>query len=170
MLCRSRSESSGQSGLEALTAKLAITSATDTVIRRASSKTKPSVPFLDTHLEFARDQIALDRHSSPSTMSSATPSRDPRSTWSPASTTSTGATSFASPCSSGSKNKRHTLDDCQNTSKGMIASGEENQLPPIEEDTGRFILLPVQESYVDIVPSIATVENAAAAKCALETL
>ncbi|CAK3906112.1 hypothetical protein AC579_4194 [Lecanosticta acicola] len=166
---RSKSESSSHSRLEALTTKLAITSATDTVVRRANSKTKPNVPFLDTHVDFLHDQVALDRHSSPSTMSSSTPLRDPRSMWSPASTASTGATSFTSPGSSGSKNKRQTPEDCQNTSKTVANPGEENQLPPIEEDSARFIMLPVQETTLTVAPSVTTVENAAAAKCALET-
>lgn len=54
------------------------------------------------------------------------------------------------------------------SSKGF-GTGEEAILPPIEEDSCRFLLIPVQDATNEnVVPSIATVENAAAAKCALE--
>lgn len=47
-------------------------------------------------------------------------------------------------------------------------TGEENILTPIDEDSGRYLLIPVQETPIETNPSVATVENAAAAKCALE--
>ena len=41
-------------------------------------------------------------------------------------------------------------------------------LPPIEEDTGRFLMIPQQETLIAGEPSIATVEAVAAAKTFLE--
>lgn len=157
--------------LEALTAKLSLTTGTDTVVHRAKSKAAPNMPFLDTSIEPLHYQNNHADHFSPETASSVTSSLpDMSSMWSPASTTSTRATSFTSlgTPSSGSRHKRTTPEDCQFTGKN-IGNADENALPPIEEDVGRYLHIPVQETVVDIQPSIMTVENAAAAKCALET-
>ncbi|KAK4574228.1 hypothetical protein LTR86_001989 [Recurvomyces mirabilis] len=54
-------------------------------------------------------------------------------------------------------------------SKSTSADKDENTLPPIEEDSGRFLLIPVQEAEIDIQPSVTTVENVAAAKVYFET-
>lgn len=150
--------------------KFNITSGTDTVIHRSKPKTKPSVPYIKTNGEPYPAHIKPDRHSTPSTASSATPaSRTSNPTWSPASTASTGATSWTSPGSSASRYKRLSPEYAlSNFSKGT-GNTDENVLTPIEEDGGRFILVPVQEKTIDVQPSIATVENAAAAKCAMET-
>lgn len=42
-------------------------------------------------------------------------------------------------------------------------------LPPIEEDTGRFLIIPQQDTIISAEPSITTVEAAAAAKAFFET-
>ncbi|KAK4498546.1 hypothetical protein PRZ48_011204 [Zasmidium cellare] len=156
--------------IESLASKFNITSGTDTVIHRSKPKAKPSIPKIKTNGETHPTTPKADRHSTPSTASSATPaSRNGTPTWSPASTASTGATSFTSPGSSGSRYKRLSPEDAlSNFSKGT-GNTDENILTPIEEDSGRFIHIPVQEKTIDVQPSIATVENAAAAKCALET-
>lgn len=156
--------------IEDLAAKFNITSGTDTVIHRSRVKAKPHVPYIKTNGEHIGVHARVDRHSSPSTASSATPaSRDLNPTWSPAGTASTGATSFTSPGSSASRYKRLSPEDAlSNLSKGT-GNTDENILPPIEEDSGRFLHIPVQEVIIHAEPSITTVENAAAAKCALET-
>lgn len=156
--------------IENLASKFNITSGTDTVIHRAKSRARPNTPFVKTNGEVSgHNQVG--RHSSPSTASSATPATGGSNpTWSPASTASTGMTSFTSPGSSGSRYKRLVSpeDALSNLSKGT-GNTDENILPPIEEDSGRFLHIPVQEVMIHAEPSIATVENAAAAKCALET-
>ncbi|EME42181.1 hypothetical protein DOTSEDRAFT_36105 [Dothistroma septosporum NZE10] len=157
--------------LEALTAKFNLAAGTDTVVHRARLKEAPNVPFIETSIEPLHFQNNIADHFSPSTASSATASLpDLSSMWSPASTTSTRATSFTSlgTPSPGSRHKRTTPEDCQFTSKNA-GHADENLLPPIEEDVGRYLHIPVQETMVDIQPSVMTVENAAAAKCALET-
>lgn len=144
-----------------------------TVIHRAKSKKSPNVPFISTTFDGMNSNAhAVEyRHTSPSTHSSASPlSRDSKSAWSPASTSSTAATSFTSPSSSGSR-KRHSPEECQNQNTRRGSNADDLLLPPIEEDNGRFLMIPVQEnSTTTTKPSVMTVENAAAAKCALETL
>lgn len=46
---------------------------------------------------------------------------------------------------------------------------EEGLLPPIQEDSGRFLMIPVQEAPIEAEPSVTTVENVAAAKVYFET-
>ncbi|KAF2213677.1 hypothetical protein CERZMDRAFT_96507 [Cercospora zeae-maydis SCOH1-5] len=159
--------------LGALAANLNLDTGVRTVIHRAKSE-KPQVPHIVTHFDDATSNghAIEQRHSSPSTNSSATPfSRGSKGAWSPTSTASTGATSITSvtsPGSSGSR-KRHSPEECQILSKGC-EKGENLVLPPIQEDSSRSILIPVQEASVNVQPSVATVENAVAAKCAFETM
>lgn len=169
---RSRGSHSTSKSLEALAAKLKLNTATSTVVRRSGSKKKPNVPYIHTNLDGMNGNAReAEETPAPSFSSSSSPSsRGANAGWSPDSgTASTAATSWTtSPKSSGSRNKRATPEDCQKDSKSG-GTGEENILPVIEEDSGRFLLIPVQETLVDIEPSVTTVENAAAAKCALET-
>ncbi|PPJ53832.1 hypothetical protein CBER1_03249 [Cercospora berteroae] len=159
--------------LGALSANLNLDTGSRTVIKRARPD-KPQVPHIVTAFDdtTSNGHAIEQRHSSPSTNSSATLfSRGSKGAWSPTSTASTGATSITSltsPGSSGSR-KRHSPEECQILSKGGD-KGENLVLPPIQEDTGRSILIPTQEASVDVQPSVATVENAVAAKCALETM
>ncbi|SMR53859.1 unnamed protein product [Zymoseptoria tritici ST99CH_1E4] len=141
--------------IEALAAKFAVTSGgLDTVVHRSNSRARPTVPHIDTNVE----------------ANSSSRARDFNSNWSPTSTASTAATSYTSPGSfSFAMRNRTTPEDLHHLGKGA-GTGDENTLPPIEEDSGRFLLIPVQETLVEgVIPTIATVENAAAAKCALET-
>ncbi|KXT13958.1 hypothetical protein AC579_4194 [Pseudocercospora musae] len=169
---RSRGSHSTSKSLEALAAKLKLDTATSTVVRRSSSKKKPNVPYIHTNFDGMNGSAReAEETPAPSFSSSSSPSsRSANPGWSPDSgTASTAATSWTtSPKSSGSRNKRATPEDCQKDSKSG-GTGEENILPVIEEDSGRFLLIPVQETLVNIEPSVTTVENAAAAKCALET-
>jgi hypothetical protein len=156
--------------IEALAAKFSVTSGgVDTVVRRSNSKVKPIVPCIDTNVETSSSSRGMNGNASPMTASS-TSGRDFNSNWSPISTASTAATSYTSPGSfSFALRNRTTPEDVHHLGKGP-GTGDENTLPPIEEDIGRFLLIPVQEALIEgVVPTIATVENAAAAKCALET-
>jgi hypothetical protein len=158
--------------IEALAAKFSVTSGgLDTVVHRSNSKVRPSVPHIDTNVQPGSSNRGINSNASPKTASSAsTQGRDFNSNWSPISTASTAATSFTSPGSfSFALRNRTTPEDVHHLGKGA-GTGDENILPPIEEDCGRYLLIPVQETLVEgVVPTIATVENAAAAKCALET-
>ncbi|KAH9828019.1 Serine/threonine-protein kinase cbk1 [Teratosphaeria destructans] len=119
----------------------------------------------------SRDSGAETQDEEPVTNATGTLVRRPMSTspvdsiWSASpSLFSTPATSLSSPSS---RLKQTTPEDCPKDSKTSI---EETALAPIEEDAGRFILIPVQEAPVDTVePSVVTVEQAAAAKVYLET-
>lgn len=139
---------------------------TNTILHRASLKARPSTPYLNINVESMSSRVVGDANIYPSTLSSTVPSIT-NGDWSPASTTSTAATSFNSPGSS--RYKRTTPEDCQNISKSISGGAEENLLPPIDEDNGRFLYIPVQEAPIEVEPSVATVENAAAAKIYMET-
>lgn len=153
--------------METLAARFNGTSGMDTVVHRSKARTKPSTPCINTNVEAFPDFRPSNDIFSPGS-SSGTSGRDANSFWSPASTASTGATSMTSPSSFGSRYAHLTLEDVRHSSKGF-GNAEENLLPPIEEDTRHFLLIPVQDTTIeDVAPSVATVENAAAAKCALE--
>lgn len=148
------------------------TPATNTIVHRPFSKQRPSLPYVDTknapspQRTAEADAISL----TPSTVSSFSPSAKYANS-SPASTNtaSTAATSWTSPGSNGSRN-RHAKDDLQNGSKHVSAGAAEEQvLPPIQEDSGHYFMIPVQEAPINANPSIATVENVAAAKVYFET-
>lgn len=81
--------------------------ANGTVVRRSSSKTKPTVPFINSDTD-----TLPGREYSESATSSSPVAHDPQFNWSPVSTASTGATSWTSPSSSGSRYKRNTPEDC----------------------------------------------------------
>ncbi|KAK1072478.1 hypothetical protein LTR74_002514 [Friedmanniomyces endolithicus] len=66
-------------------------------------------------------------------------------------------------------NKRATPEECQTNSKSLSAEKDDSLLPPIEEDSGRYLLIPVQEAEVLVKPSTTTVESVTAAKVYLET-
>ncbi|KAK3046693.1 hypothetical protein LTR09_011840 [Extremus antarcticus] len=155
--------------MESLAAKLNGAAGTQTIVHRSNKKQKPTVPFVNTRIEdFAADNGDAG-YGSPSTVSSSTPSAH-NPTWSPASTASTAATSWASPRSSGPKTRnRQSPEDCQTQSRGVSAATDDGFLPPIQEDSGRLLMIPVQEAPIDAQPSIATVENVAAAKVYFET-
>lgn len=153
--------------MESMSAKLNGGSAFDTVIHRAKARKKPIAPFINTNADVFPDLCQGSNLFAPGS-SSAASGRDANSLWSPASTASTAATSFSSPHSLASRYARATPDDVHRSSKGL-GNADETTLPPIEEDSRRFLFIPVQDSTTEgVAPSIATVENAAAAKCALE--
>lgn len=147
--------------IESLAAKFPGTSAMETVVHRVKARTKPGTPFINTNMEAFPEFHQSNDNFFPNS-SSAASGRDAHSFWSPVSTTSTAATSYTS------RYARTTPEDVHYSSKGH-GNAEENLLPPIEEDTRRFLHIPMQDTPMEgIVPSIATVENAASAKCALE--
>ena len=141
----------------------------DTVLHRGGAKYRPSLPFLKTSPEIHLQNLRSDILTSPST-SSSPPSigRVAHGNWSPISTASTTGTSITSPGSSGSRGRRHTPEDFHILSKSSANIGEETSLTPIEEIRSRYFWIPVNDKPIDISPTIVTVENAAAAKCALE--
>ncbi|KAK4548993.1 hypothetical protein LTR36_008766 [Oleoguttula mirabilis] len=151
-----------------LESKLNGTTGTSTIVHRANLHTRPSVPYINTNVDAVLSQFTENDNASPSMNSSYVPSAYSQN-WSPASTASTAATSFNSPASSGFRNKRNTPEDCQTQSKSISGGADDNVLPPIEEDSGRYLMIPVQEAPISVEPSVYTVENVAAAKVYLET-
>ena len=151
--------------LSSLFGKVAATGGVRTVVHRSVPKKKLSMSHIDTKLD-SSPGIAGDTETYPSTISSLSPSWKVSS--SPASTASTGATSWASPSSSGPRN-RHTPEEYQNPNNSISAGADEGPLPPIQEDSGNWLLIPVQEAPIYAEPTIATVENVSAAKVYLET-
>ncbi|KAK5705434.1 hypothetical protein LTR97_002552 [Elasticomyces elasticus] len=59
--------------------------------------------------------------------------------------------------------------ECQGTSKSLSGEKDDGFLPPIEEDSGRYLLIPVQEADVLNPPTTTTIENVTTAKVYLET-
>ena len=103
-----------------------------TIVHRPSQQKSP-IPFIDTQ-------------------SSSVPSRH-NATWSPADTASTTATSWTSPPSSGPKTRNQ--NQSKSASGGVDESLSPRGLPPIQEDSGRCLMIPVQESEVDATPSVS---------------
>ena len=63
----------------------------------------------------------------------------------------------------------HPLEEGQTPSKSFSGGIDDGVLPPIQEDSGRFLVIPVQEEQVETFPSVVTVESVAAAKVYFET-
>ena len=168
---RSRSSLSQRlsEGMEHLAIKLNGSPGTGTIVHRGSHRRRPTVPFINTKVDSVMERTPEDADISPSPVSSYVPSVH-NATWSPASTASTAATSLTSPRSSGPTSRnRHTPEDWQNLSKSISAGIDDGFLAPIQEDSGRVLMIPVQEAPIEAEPSIATVENVAAAKVYFET-
>lgn len=144
--------------------KLGMARDTQTIVHRASLRAKPSLAHSDTGLDVFSGRTAHNNGSPTTTASSS--SRTPRRNiidWSPLSQASTPATSFNS---SASRYRRYTPEHVQTKS---ASAGGDDLLPPIEEDCGRLITIPVQEVPINVEPSVMTVESAAAAKIYFET-
>ncbi|GAB7360482.1 hypothetical protein MBLNU230_g8433t1 [Neophaeotheca triangularis] len=143
---------------------LGMVNGNDTLIHRP--KSRPKVPFIDTDANRIADSRSVeDANASPSpTMSSVPSSPTRRTDASPISVASTAASSLISPRSTGSY-KRVTPEDYQS----KHSKEDDNTLPPIEEDSGYYLFIPVQEAPINIVPTVDTVEKASAAKVYLET-
>ena len=155
--------------MDNLSDKIIGTNGTQTIVHRTKIREKSAVPFMSTKADPSSGRTAEDGNASPSTTSSFT-SLAHNADWSPASTASTAASSWASPRSSGPASRnRHTPEDCQNRSKSVSAGVDEGFLPPIQENSGRLLMIPVQEAPVEAEPSIVTVERTAAAKVYFET-
>ncbi|KAI7394168.1 hypothetical protein KC336_g16167 [Hortaea werneckii] len=157
--------------IAALESKLNEDGGKSTVVHRTNVRHRPSTPHIKTNMDAVLGRKVEAGNASPSTPSSTTsfaPSAH-NTNWSPASTASTAATSFNSPGSSGSRYKQISPEDAQNNSKSLSGGQDDNLLPPIEEDSGRYLMIPVQESPVEVHPSVTTVENVAATKVYLET-
>lgn len=151
--------------MESLNAMLNGTNGTQTVVHRTGPRTRPAMPRVDTRISPIPGGVGDDFVNTPSTNSSITPP-DRNADWSPISTASTAATSWAS---SGLRNRHTTPEDCQGLRKSISGGVDDGLLPPIQEDSGRYLLIPVQEEPVEVEPSIVTVENVAAAKVYFET-
>lgn len=117
-----------------------------TVVHRTNLRAKPSVPYIDT------TSSALPSRDGHDFTDSVSPKSGNNFSWSPASTASTRATSLNSL-----------------TSPGSGCAAPEEHLTPIEEDSRRQLLIPVQETPLRMDPSVITVEKVAAAKISLET-
>nr|POE51148.1 serine/threonine-protein kinase cbk1 [Quercus suber] len=145
--------------------KLGLTGGTQTIVHRANMKVKRSFPELDTGMSMMVGQNVEDAISSPTTTTSSNSRRASGNLfeWSPLSQFSTPGTSFHS---SASRHRRQTPEECQ--TKGFTAGADE-LLPSIQEDTGRYVTIPVQEAILEVAPSVITVESVAAAKIYLET-
>lgn len=153
--------------LESLGSKLNETNGTQTIVHRGGSRKKPTIPFI-TVADSVPATPRENGNATPSTNSSFSPTHNAE--WSPASTASTAATSFTSPGSSGPwPRTRHVQEGCPTLSKSVSGGVDDSFLPPIQEDCGKFILIPVQEEPVEVLPSVVTVENVAAAKVYFET-
>ena len=139
-----------------------MTNGTDTVLHRQNVRVRPAVPYIDTAL------VSTGRPTTPPSAASSRAASAQFTSASPVSTASTAATSFGSSPRSFSSPKRLEADEGQLVAR-LLSPGDDVLLPPIEEDTSRFLLIPQQDSVITAKPSIATVEAAAAAKTFLET-
>lgn len=147
---------------ESFNGKLSLTNGNNTVLHRQSPRTRPAVPHIDT------TPVMIGKMSrSPSAASSSQLSAQLTNA-SPISTASTAATSFGSSPRSFSSARRFEVDDGQFPIRALPNS-DDTLLPPIEEDIGRFLVIPQLDTIITAEPSIATVEAAAAAKTYLET-
>ncbi|KAK5138002.1 hypothetical protein LTR08_005799 [Meristemomyces frigidus] len=154
--------------IAALEGKLNGDNGTSTVVHRSTIRSRPGVPYINANMDAVLAETADNSNVSPHSNSSYAPSAHSQS-WSPISTASTAATSFNSPGSSGSRNKRQIPEDTRAQNKSFSGAVDDNLLPPIEEDSGRYLLIPVQEAPVQVEPSVYTVENVAAVKISFET-
>ena len=154
--------------IESLGVKLNGTNGTQTIVHRGGLRQRLTTPHIATKMNTTPGPAAYEDNATPSTNSSFTPPSH-NADWSPASTASTAATSWASPRSSRPGPRNRNTPDCQNVSKSVSAGVDEGVLPPIQEDSGRFLVIPVQEVPVEAQPSIVTVEIVAAAKVYFET-
>lgn len=143
---------------------------TSTIVHRPSTRQRPSIPYMRAGAKSSTPRpVDVDALSlTPSTVSSFSPSAKYTSSPASTNTASTAATSWTSPGSNGSRT-RHNKDECTYQSKSISGGAEENTLPPIQEDSGRYFVIPVQEAPVAANPSITTVENVSAAKVYFET-
>lgn len=146
---------------ESFNGMMSLANGNDTVLHRQVTRARPAVPHIDT------TPITIGSMSrSPSAASSGQTSGQLTSA-SPVSTASTAATSFGSSPRSFSSVRRYAANDGHSLNQ-MLPAGDDMLLPPIEEDTGRFLMIPQQETLIAGEPSIATVEAVAAAKTFLE--
>lgn len=146
---------------ESFNGKLSLANGNDTVLHRQGTRSRPAVPQIDT------TPIAIGSTSRcPSAASSGQASGQLTSA-SPVSNASTAATSFGSSPRSFSSVRRYAANDGQSLNQ-ILPPAEDMLLPPIEEDTGRFLMIPQQETVIAGEPSITTVEAVAAAKTFLE--
>lgn len=154
--------------LESLGAKLNGANGTQTIVHRKGSRQRHTQPYINP-IDTMSGKAVGSWNTIPSTNSSFTPTKH-NMDWSPVSTASTAATSLTSPGSSGPwLRNRQSPEECHNLSKSVSAGVDEGFLPPIQEDSGRLLVIPVQEEPVEALPSVVTVENVAAAKVYFET-
>lgn len=146
---------------ESFNGRLSLTNGTDTVLFRQSTRTRPAMPQIDT------TPITIGSNSRCPSAASSRQASGQLNSASPISNASTAATSFGSSPRSFSSAKRHAANDGQSLNQ-LLPPADDMLLPPIEEDIGRFLVIPQQETLVDAEPSITTVEAAAAAKIFLE--
>lgn len=146
------------------------TPGSNTIVHRPISKQRPALPYMnaDNTPSPQRTAEADTLSLSPSTVSSFSPTS--KTMWSsPASTASTAATAWSPPGSTGSRHRATPEDHPIQNKSASVGAIEENALPPIQEDGGSYLMIPVQEAPIEAKPSITTVENVAAAKVYFET-
>jgi hypothetical protein len=146
---------------ESFNGVLSLTNGNDTVLHRQDTRMRPAVPHIDT-----TPNAIGSASRCPSAASSGQTSGQLTSA-SPISNASTAATSFGSSPRSFSSAKRYAANDGHSLNQ-LLPPTDDAPLPPIEEDIGRFLVIPQQDSLIAAEPSIATVEAAAAAKTFLE--
>lgn len=168
---RSRLSQSLSDHLENLSGKLNMTFGNDTIVHRRSLRTRPTLPYINTNQDTFAPQSQEDKEDVCPSSGSSEPPGGHSTTASPISNASTGATSLtlSSPRSTKSVDDRRKGKDCLTKSKSISGNADDSILPPIEEDNGRYLLIPVQEAPIEATPSVATVETTAAAKVFLET-
>lgn len=148
---------------ESLNGKLSLTNGNETVLHRAGKKTRPTVPHIDT-----APVTLTGRSSTTPSAASSSPTSAQHTNASPISRPSTAATSFGSSPRSISSPKKQLADECQPLGR-VLETKEDACLPPIEEDIGRYFVIPQQEAPIVSEPSITTSESVASVKSFLET-
>lgn len=148
---------------ESLNGRLALTTGTDTVVHRTNKRPRPTVPQIDT-----TPVTLTGRMSRTPSAASSSPMSAQHTNASPISRPSTAATSFGSSPRSISSPKKQLADEVQPLGK-VLEAKEDPSLPPIEEDIGRYLVIPQQEAPITSDPTIATAESVASVKSFLET-
>lgn len=146
---------------ESFNGKISLADGNDTVLHRQGIRSRPAVPHIDTTPVTIRNTSRC-----PSSASSGQASAQLTNA-SPVSQASTAATSFGSSPRSFSSAKRQLANDGQSLNH-LLPPTDDVLLPPIEEDIGRFLVIPQQDKVITAKPSIATVEAVAACKTFFE--
>jgi hypothetical protein len=130
---------------ESFNGMMSLANGNDTVLHRHGTRVRPAVPHIDT-----TSIVIGSMGRSPSAASSGQTSGQLTSA-SPVSTASTAATSFGSSPRSFSSVRKYAANDGHSLNQ-ILPAGDDMLLPPIEEDTGRFFMIPQQETLISGEP------------------